>query len=95
MHGLTFIRQINDLIWSEQLLPLHDSRQICGGIQRSPVGFQDNTWRKLFFIAFLCDVHHQRSLTHIGKTICLHLFHHIRDIRLGIALLFPQIKFNI
>ena len=95
VHLLTFVHHIDDLIRIKQFPALNDRRQICRRIKSSAVRLQDDTRRHFLCIALLRHIDNQRTLIHVGIALFLHFFYHFRNVRLCIALLFPEIKFYV
>ena len=95
MKILALVHHIDIMVRMEILFPLHNGSQIGGGVKSGSVGLSDDTRRQFLGIRFLCNVHHQGSLALIRQSLFHKPIDHGGDIRLGIALTFPQIKLHI
>ena len=95
MKLLTLVHYIDDLVWMIVLLTLYNGSQICSGIKRRAVGFQDHTGRDFLCVAFFLHIYNQGSLVHISVTFLFQIIHQLRNIRICVGFAFPQVKIHI
>ena len=95
MKLLALVHNIDVVVRLEIFLSLNDCCKVRSRIESGSVGFSHDTRRKLLRIGRLRDIDNKSTLALVSKSLILKILDQSRDIRLRVALPFPEIKINI
>ena len=95
MEFLALIYDIDIVVRFEVLFSLNDGRKVGSRVEGRAVGFSYDTRRKFLRIGRLCDIYNESALALISKSLILEILDQARDIRLRVALTFPEIEIHV
>ena len=95
MEFLTLVHHVDIVVRLEIFFSLNDGRKIGRRVEGCTVRFSYDTRRKLLRIGRLCDIYNESALALISKSLILEIPDQARDIRLRVALTFPQVEIHV
>ena len=95
MEFLTLVHYVDIVIRLEIFFSLNDGRKVGSRVEGRAVRFSYDTRRKLLGIGRLGDINNEGTLALICKSFILEVFDQARDIRLRVALTFPQVEIHV
>ena len=95
MEFLALVHYVDIVIRLEIFFSLNDGRKVGSRVEGRTIGFSYDTRRKLLGISRLCDIYNEGTLALICKSFILEVLDQARDIRLRVALTFPQVEIHV
>ena len=95
MEFLTLVHYVDIVIRLEIFFSLNDGRKVGSRVEGRTIGFSYDTRRKFLCISRLCDIYNESALALICKSFILEVLDQARDIRLRVALTFPQVEIHV
>ena len=95
MEFLALIYDIDIVVRFEIFFSLNDGRKVGSRVEGRAIGFSYDTRRKLLGIGRLGDINNESTLALICKSFILEVLDQARDIRLRVALTFPQVEIHV
>ena len=95
MEFLALIYNVDIVIRLEVLFSLDDGRKVGSRVEGCAVGFSHDTRRKLLCIGRLRNINNKGALALVSESFILEILDQARDIRLRVALTFPEVEIHV
>ncbi len=92
---LPLVRQIQNLIRVEIPLTLHHGGKLRGIVQHRAVALNEDARGHFLLVPFLRHRENQRAVAFHREALGFEIFHHIRDIGIGVAFAQPGLKMHV